>query len=413
MASFWAAALLMGLVASAFVLLPLFLQRGRFSEDRTSINVELYEQRLADLESQLVQGEITEKEFAPLRTELQRHLLSETGEASGTLAASAASVASGGIGMLPVTLALLVPLFAFFAYADFGLSWGALTDLEVARELVANKSNGAQPTPDTVRKLARSMQQQPNNHEGWFTLARSYLELSEFEKAAEVFGKLLVTFSSDAGLASYHAESLFLADGRQITPRVEAAIEKTLSLNPHDLNMLEIRGMDAFIKGDLQEALQNFQKALVTADGPRAKLIELSIARVEAQTVEAQTSDPPGRTEGRVIQVLVEVADSVKVSPDSLVFIFARAVSGPPMPLAVQKLQVKGLPTLVKLDETMAMVKGIGLADFNQVQVVARISSSGIANASPEDYEVKSATIDLTKAVQVVKLEIEKMIRDQ
>lgn len=408
MASFWAAALLMGLMASAFVLLPLFLQRGRFSEDRTSINVELYEQRLADLESQLVQGELTEKEFAPLRTELQRHLLSETGEESGTLAASAASVASGGIGMLPVTLALLVPLFAFFAYADFGLSWGALADLEVARELVANKSAGGRPTPDTVGKLARSMQQQPNNHEGWFTLARSYLELSEYEKAADVFGKLLVTFSGDAGLASYHAESLFLADGRQITPRVEAAIEKTLSLNPHDLTMLEIRGMDAFIKGDLQEALQNFRQALVTADGPRAKLIEQSIARVEAQTGEIS-----GRTAGRVIQVLVEVADSVKASPESLVFIFAKALSGPPMPLAVQKLQVKGLPTLVRLDETMAMVKGMGLSDFNQVQVVARISSSGIANASPDDYEVKSATIDLTKPVQVVKLEIEKRIRDQ
>jgi cytochrome c-type biogenesis protein CcmH len=83
------------------------------------------------------------------------------------------------------------------------------------------------------------------------------------------------------------------------------------------------------------------------------------------------------------------------------------------MPLAVQRLNVAGLPTLIKLDESMAMMKGMGLADFDQVQVVARISSSGIANASPDDYEVKSGKIDLTTSVPVIKLKIEKKIRDQ
>jgi cytochrome c-type biogenesis protein CcmH len=116
---------------------------------------------------------------------------------------------------------------------------------------------------------------------------------------------------------------------------------------------------------------------------------------------------------GRVIQVLVEVSESVKVDSSSQVFIFAKAISGPPMPLAVQRLNVAGLPTLVKLDESMAMMEGMGLANFDQVQVVARISSSGIANASPEDYEIKSGRIDLTAPVPVIKLKIEKKIRDQ
>lgn len=416
MTSFWLVALALAVAASAFVLLPLFLKREGLSGDRERINVGLYEERLSELETQFNDGEIAENDFVQLRTELQQNLLVDTGEESGHFSSSA------GIGRLPFALAILVPVFAFFAYADFGLSWGALTDLEISQALKADDTNGSGTLLSTVEKLAKSLEQQPDNHEGMFMLAQSYLTLSEYEKAAGAFLKLLAIYSEDSSLASYYAESLFLADGRKITPRVEAAIEKTLELNPHDLNMLEIKGMDAFIEGELEIALEYFTKALVTADGPRAELISKAMARVEVQLGQVpgsairQALDKPAvaaNIKNRVIQVLVEVSDSVEVDSDSLVFVFARAVSGPPMPLAVQKLNVAGLPTLVKLDESMAMMKGMGLADFDQVQVVARISSSGLANASPDDYEARSANIDLTESVPVIKLKIEKKIRDQ
>jgi len=416
MTSFWLVALALAVAASAFVLLPLFLKREGASADRERINVGLYEERLSELETQFNDGEIAENDFVQLRTELQQNLLVDTREESGHFSSSA------GIGKLPVALAILVPVFAFFAYADFGLSWGALTDLEISRELKNDNPHGSGTLLSTVEKLAKSLERQPDNHEGMFMLAQSYLKLSEYEKAAGAFLKLLTIYSEDSSLASYYAESLFLADGRKITPRVEAAIAKTLALNPHDLNMLEIKGMDAFVKGELEISIEYFTKALVTADGPRAELIRKGMARVEVQLAQVpgsairQALDKPviaANIKNRVIQVLVEVSDSVEVDSDSLVFIFARAVSGPPMPLAVQKLNVAGLPTLVKLDESMAMMKGMGLADFDQVQVVARISSSGLANASPDDYEARSANIDLTESVPVIKLKIEKKIRDQ
>ena len=93
MTSFWLIALVLGAGASAFVLLPLFLQRGGFSQDREGINVGLYEERLSELESQFSEGELAENEFAQLRTELQQNLLADTGEERGNL------VASTGIGV--------------------------------------------------------------------------------------------------------------------------------------------------------------------------------------------------------------------------------------------------------------------------------------------------------------------------
>ena len=82
------------------------------------------------------------------------------------------------------------------------------------------------------------------------------------------------------------------------------------------------------------------------------------------------------------------------------------------MPLAVQRMTRADLPTLVTLDESMAMMPGMGLANFDNVQVVARISASGTANAGPDDYQALSDPIDVTTETDVIKLNISKQVKD-
>ena len=51
-------------------------------------------------------------------------------------------------------------------------------------------------------------------------------------------------------------------------------------------------------------------------------------------------------------------------------------------------------------------MQGMSLNDFDRVQLVARVSESGIANASPDDYEVISGEIDMKLVQPVIKLVI-------
>lgn len=431
MISFWLLAVLLCAVAAAFILVPLFVRRRNRAggADRTHTNVDIYEDRVAELKTSLDANEIDTAEFALLKAELQKTLLDDTAGATSE------TPVMGGPGRLPIILAVLVPAFALFAYSGIGLNWGAIDDVQLAQRISKTDPHSKSSMESDVTRLARQLEHEPDNDQGWFLLAQSYMNLELYDKAANSFQHLLNRYPEDYNLSSYYAEAVYLADNRQVTPRVNDAIQRTLKLNPHDISSLEILGMDAYSKGDYEGSLAWFRKALVAKpEKDRAEMINQAIAGIEkemtkqglkipeappAETAMAPAMQPPaaaaatatGKTgeaaAHRTLSVLVEVGDNVDAPQDASVFVYAKAVNGPPMPLAVQRMAKTDLPKLVTLDDTMGMIQGMSLANFDKVQVIARISSSGIANASPDDYEADSADLDLTQPQSVIKLKIE------
>lgn len=435
MTLFWILASGLCLMAASFILLPLYLglkrEEGSRSDDdsssdsdREGLNVAIYAERLTEYKKALEAKEIDEDEFKILEIELKKNLLSETEERIETEEKMLIKTnETSRTVSFPLAIAILIPLFAVISYSDIGLSWGAIEDVVLADEMKRADPHDKQGMSDSVEKLAAKLRTQPDNHEGWFLLAQSYLNMAEYEKSADTFKFLMDKFPQDHGLASYYAETVYLAENREMTPRAVAAIDHTLSLNPEDVTMLEIKAMGAFQKGKLLDSLSLFKRAQASNPDPeRAKLIGRAISRLEEDLVAAnitipqstkkETTLPKATTKKREIQILVEVADTVDVGASMSVFVFARALNGPPMPLAVERLVRGSLPKLVTLTESMAMMEGMGLANFDKVQVVARISSSGIANVSPDDYQALSKTIDLTTDNSVIKLRIEKQVKD-
>lgn len=392
-ATFWIIASLMCALAAAFILWPVWRRRRSESADRTDLNVQLYRARLQELEESRTRGEITEAEYVELEKELQLALLQDAGEEWTTLS---------GQSRLPIVFAAAVVIFSIFAYSDFGLSFGALNDWVVSEEIHETAPHDAADMLAAVEKLSASLQNQPDNDQGWFLLGQSWRSLSVHDKSADAFGHLLQKYPGDASLASYYAEALSLADNQRFTPRVKLAVEQALKLNPNNILMLEFTAMDAYRSGDMKTALSLFRRALSGADGERATLLQQAISRISAEAggVPLEAALPAGRA----LKVLVELADSVSSPANATVYVYARAFQGPPMPLAVERLTVSALPVLVTLTAGQAMMQGMSLDDVDTVQLVARISKSGLANASPDDYEVVSQSIDMTKEQSVIKL---------
>lgn len=92
-------------------------------------------------------------------------------------------------------------------------------------------------------------------------------------------------------------------------------------------------------------------------------------------------------------QVTIDPKLRDRVGAGDTLFVFARAVDGPRMPLAVARTGADAFPHAFRLDDSMAMAPGATLSAAGDVIVEARISRSGNATPSPGDLQGKSGVV--------------------
>ena len=80
---------------------------------------------------------------------------------------------------------------------------------------------------------------------------------------------------------------------------------------------------------------------------------------------------------------------------NDIVFIFARAIGGPSMPVAVLRKQASELPFNFALNDSHSMSAAATLSDFERVVVTARISRAGDARNALRGLEAKSEELVL------------------
>ena len=76
-----------------------------------------------------------------------------------------------------------------------------------------------------------------------------------------------------------------------------------------------------------------------------------------------------------------------KGSATDTLFVCAREVSGPPMPVAIVRATKKDLPFTFRLDDSTSMMPSRKLSDVGTVVIVARLSKSGKAMPESGDLE--------------------------
>ena len=91
-----------------------------------------------------------------------------------------------------------------------------------------------------------------------------------------------------------------------------------------------------------------------------------------------------------------------EVAPGDSLFIFAQALAGPAMPIAVVRKQVKDLPLEITLDNSMAIMPTRKLSDFKSVKIGARISKTGNATPQSGDLETEKIQVDVGQSEQVL-----------
>ncbi|WP_301151772.1 c-type cytochrome biogenesis protein CcmI [Metapseudomonas otitidis] len=374
MIDFWLAAGLLLLVALAFLLIPVLRGRkAQAEEDRTALNVALYQERLAELQAQHEAGTLTEAQLDAGRAEAARELLADT--------EGAAADRSARLGRaLPLLAALLVPALGLGLYAH----WGSSDKVQLAREM----REQPRTIEEMTARLEKAVQAQPDSAEGWYFLGRTYMAQERPVDAAKAYERAVQIAGRQPELLGQWAQALYFASQKRFTPEVQALTEDALKADPNEVTSLGLLGIAGFEEGRFKDAIGYWERliAVLPQDDPSRAALQGGIDRARERLAENGETLPERETLTKSmpqLKVRVDLAAALKdkVQPGDTVFIFARAAEGPPMPLAVKRLTVKDLPAEVVLSDADAMMPQLKISNFPQVQLVARVSREGNAKS--------------------------------
>jgi cytochrome c-type biogenesis protein CcmH len=221
--------------------------------------------------------------------------------------------------------------------------------------------------------------------------------------------KAAVRAPRDAQLLADFADVLAMARGQSLLGEPEKLVERALELDPNNLKALALSGTAAYGRKDYARAAAQWERmlALVPADSEDARVIRENVQ--EARALAGQPAPKAAAGPQLRGQVALSPKVSKQAAPDDTVFIFARALDGPPMPLAVKRVKVRELPVGFALDDSMAMAPGLNLSAHPRVVVVARISRSGSPSAQPGDLQGASGPV--ANDAQGVSVTIDSIVR--
>lgn len=366
------------------------------------LNASIHRDRLLELERDRASGVLAAADYAEAREELQRQLLDDT--AAVEYAAPAEENNSRRHGIV-IALALLLPALAIGLYALLG----------TPAALIPQTGRAQQAAPEMealVAQLAQKMEQHPEDPQGWVMLARSYKALGRWDDAERAFDRIPDVVAQDATLLADLAEVLAQKTGR-FEGRPRELLAQALRLDANAPQVLLLSGADAFESKRYAATIEHWQRLLkiIEPGSEDAQMIEAGITRARerlgqkpgAGGTAANTENSAPNTPSIDAKALAKTAISgrvelapalrAKAAQGTTVFIFARAVNGPRMPLAVKRITVADLPFDFSLDDSMAMQPGHGISSAAELRIEVRVSKSGQAMPQPGDLTGASAPI--------------------
>ena len=397
MTLFWILAAAMLIVATSLLIFPLFGRRTHSDQDRRAQNVAIARERLEELEAEHASGNLDDQALAQARRELEEALADDV---AGEDVAEAVTPRRRSF-LLPGIVAVLVPLLAIGLYLKLGTP-GALNPQAVAADsLVQGHPGKKMSLPEMARKLEAKLAEAPDNAQGWYLLGRTYLQMRRFADAARAFEKVHALVGDKPGVLMPWADAIAMQQGGKLAGKPFELVQRVLEINPHEPTALWLAGMAYEQQGDHEQAVRHWKRLLpqLANDSESRKEVEALIARAEkalGHPVEVDTAAAKHAAgSGSALKVTVALDPKLKdkVAPDDTVFVFARALSGPPMPLAVVRKQAKDLPLTVVLNDSMAMMPQMKLSRFPKVRIEARVSKSGNALPQSGDLEGEVAPV--------------------
>jgi cytochrome c-type biogenesis protein CcmH len=296
MTVFWTVAAMFLLGALLLLLPPLWRVRpGPPTLAAAGANIAVYRDQLREAERDLAADLITPERYEQARAEIRRRVLEDTepGQASGR---------DGASPLTAFVLAVLMPLACVSTYLALGTPeaaapWTPAASAAGPASPTAGADGRHSLTPEQIQArvtaLAERLRAQPDDAEGWLTLARSYTALGRYRDAVTAMRKTAELRPGNPGVLADLADLTGMAQGKRLAGEPARLIQQALDLDPRHPKSLALAGSAAFEARD-------FAARAATGSGcwrccPRARTSRAPSAAASPKPRSSTTAATPRR----------------------------------------------------------------------------------------------------------------------
>lgn len=413
----WASFALLTLIALLFIIVP-FLKKERVVTITHNANAELisiYEQRLVELQADLDNQRIDSQNHSEAIIELKRRLLNE-------LSPEKSLNSRGDNRIFALTGAAFLIALAGIFYAMTGsqqqiAAWHDAMDNLADYGQRAVMQKGEPLTKNELQAFALALRtklsQSGDDEVAWMLLGRVAIMLNEFDMAKQSFDKALSMNPDNMQALVSYSQVLLLEGSDENMTRAAGMLSKVLQAQPNNLDAISLLALIAFERKDWIQAKAAFEVLLASMDesDTRYAMISERISEIDGQIAQQSELNSHEQHVVQGIQVTVKIDEQLadKQPSNGILFVFAKASEGSPMPLAVVKLTDYSFPITVELSDSNAMMAGLNLSSASEIVISARISNDDSVMPSAGELEGHSEVL-LRKDVQQVQLNIDTLI---
>jgi cytochrome c-type biogenesis protein CcmH len=265
-----------------------------------------------------------------------------------------------------------------------------------------------------IVELQAELKRDPNQPEGWQLLGKTLASEGKLAESSEAFAQAVKLLPDDPNLLVEAAQArLYASSDRKLDAQAIAWVKHALAQQAGHQRATWLLGISQRQNGQPGEAARTWEPLLSQVDAATAATLRQQIAAARSEAgmppLPAAPIDPAAHTAGTnalTVKVTLDpdFASRVRLRGDATVFVIARIPGGPPMPVAVEKHTLQDLPLTVTLDDGDSPMPTQKLSALKEVELIARLSTSGDPVRREGDMESKPLRVALpsSEAVELV-----------
>ncbi len=286
------------------------------------------------------------------------------------------------------------------------------------RNSVADTAQGndtkAPDLASAITQLEQKLAENPNDLEGQMLYGRSMMSMQRYDYAVAAYQKANELAPNNADVLTELAEAVaFRNNTGSFLGEPEQYLKQAITINPNQQKAMWLQGIVYYENLNYIEAENIWTKLLTQIESPNIKttiINQINQARV--------AQNKPAINDGSIdlitsmsavnngFLVVVDASESIKnmtLKPSARIFIYAKQVNGPPMPIAAAPIsQPFNWPMSIRLNDSNSLNPERLLSHFAELSISAKLSLSG--SATPQADDIDSETQIISKQTSSIQL---------